>query len=137
MSVGRVVVDAGLVVVVVVARVLEVVVAPALDVAVVVVVAPVLPEVPVAELVVVVVGGATKALVSPFNVATLVDAFAWRLVQPRALFQLSMAAVAGCPVSGWGRPDTMVAGRHTALVMCRPCAVRMSDPLSVSGAWLS
>ena len=126
-------VDAGVVVVVVVARVLEVV-EPLLDA---VVVAPVLPEVPVAELVVVVVGGATKVFVSPFSVATLVDGFAERLVQLRALFQLSMAAVAGCPVSGWGRPDTMVAGRHTALVTCRPCAVMMSEPLSVSGAWLS
>lgn len=110
-------VDAGAVVVVV-ARLPDVVVvvavAPEPEV---VVVAPVLPEDPVAVLVVVVVGGATKAFVSPRKVASLVDGFAARLVQLRALFQLSMAAVAGCPLSGWGRPDTIVAGRHTALAM--------------------
>jgi hypothetical protein len=132
LSVGEVVVDAGAVVVV--ARVLEVV-EPELEVVVVVEAEP--PELPVAVLVVVVVGGATKAFVSPFSVATLSDGFAERLVQLRALFQLSMAAVAGCPVNGWGSPDRMVAGRHTAPVMCRPCAVTMSEPLSVSGAWLS
>ena len=126
-------VDAG-VVVVVVARVLDVV-EPALDV--VVVVAPVLPAVPVAVLVVVVVGGATKAFVSPLSVATLDDDVAARLVQLRALFQLPMAAVAGCPLRGWGRPDRRVAGRHAALVMCRPCAEMIRAPLSVSGAALS
>jgi hypothetical protein len=130
LSVGAVVVG---VVVVVVARVLEVV-EPLLEVVVVV---PELPELRVAVLVVVVVGGATKAFVSPCSVATLVAGFAERLVQLRALFQLSMAEVAACPLSGWGRPDTMVAGRHTAPVMCRPCAEMMSDPLSVSGAALS
>jgi hypothetical protein len=130
--VGEVVVGAGTVVVV--ARVLEVF-EPELEV--VVVVEAELPELPVAVLVVVVVGGATKAFVSPLSVATLDDGFAARLVQLRALFQLLMAAVAGCPVSGWGRPDTIVAGRHTALVTCRPCAVMMRDPLSVSGAALS
>jgi hypothetical protein len=31
----------------------------------------------------------------------------------------------------------MVAGRHTALVTCRPCAEMMREPLSVSGAALS
>jgi hypothetical protein len=134
LSVGAVVVDAGVVVVVVVARVLDVV-EPVLDV--VVVVAPVLPEVPVAVLVVVVVGGATKAFVSPLRVATLDDDVAARLVQLRALFQLSMAAVAGCPLRGWGKPDRRVAGRHAALVMRRPCAEMMRAPLSVSGAALS
>lgn len=122
-------VDAG-VVVVVVTPVLEAV-EPVFDV---VAVAPVLPEVPAAVLVVVVVGGATNVFVSPLSVATLVDGAAVRLVQLRALFQLSMAAVAGCPLNGWGRPPTMVAGRHTALVMCRPSAVMTRDPLSVSGA---
>ena len=120
-------------VVVVVARVLEVV-EPLPDVVVVV---PELPELPVALLVVVVVGGAMNAFVSPWSVATLVAGLAERLVQLRALFQLPIAEVAACPLSGWGRPDTMVAGRHTAPVMCRPCAEMMSDPLSVSGAALS
>ena len=125
-------VDAG-VVVVEVERVLEVV-APLLDVVVVV---PELPELPVAVLVVVVVGGATKVFVSPCSVATLVDGFAERLVQLRARFQLSIAAVACRPLSGCGSPETMVAGRHTALMMCRPWAEMISDPLSVSGAALS
>lgn len=120
--------------VVVVARVLDVV-APVLEVVVVVLELPELPL--VAVLVVVVVGGATKVFVSPCSVAMLVERFAERLVQLRALFQLPIAAVAGCPLSGWGRPDTMVAGRHTAPVMCRPWAETMSDPLSVSGAALS
>jgi hypothetical protein len=134
LSVGAVVVGG---VVVVVARVLEVV-EPLLEPdVVVVVVVPEVPELPVALLVVVVVGGATNAFVSPCNVAALVAGFAERLVQLRALFQLPMAEVAACPLSGWGRPDTMVAGRHTAPVMCRPCAEMMSDPLSVSGAALS
>ena len=119
--------------VVVVARVLEVVVVAPFDAAVVVV-APVLP---VAELVVVVVGGATKVFVSPFIVATLDDGVTARLVQLRALLQFWMAAVAGCPVSGCGNPPKIVAGRHTALVMCRPSTDTMSDPLSVSGAALS
>ena len=126
------VVDGGAVVVV--ARVLDVVVPPP-EVGVVVLELPELPL--VAVLVVVVVGGATKAFVSPCSVAMLVDGFAERLVQLRALFQLPIAAVAGCPLSGWGSPDTMVAGRHTATVMCRPWAETMSDPLSVSGAALS
>lgn len=77
-------------VVVVVARVLEVVEAPELDVVVTVL----LPEFPVAEVVVVVVGGATNVFVSPLRVATLVAGLADRLVQLRAPFQLSMAAVA-------------------------------------------
>lgn len=118
--------------VVVVARVLDVV-EELVDVVV-----PEFPVVPldvlVAEVVVVVVGGATKVLVSPFMVATLVDGAAARLVQLRAPLQLWMAALAGCPVSGWGRPERMVAGRHTALVMCRPSAEMMREPLSVSGA---
>jgi hypothetical protein len=134
LSVGAVVVDAGVVVVVVVGRVLDVVEELRFDV---VVVAPVLPDAPVAELVVVVVGGATNGFVSPLSVATVVEGDAARLVQLRALFQLSMAAVAGCPLSGWGRPETMVAGRHTAPVTCRPTAVMMRDPLSVSGAAVS
>ena len=119
--------------VVVVARVLDVV-EPLPDV---VVVAPELPEFPEALVVVVVVGGATNVFVSPCSVAMLVDGLAERLVQLRALFQLLIAAVAGCPLNGWGRPDTMVAGRQTAPVICLPWAEMMSDPLSVSGAALS
>jgi hypothetical protein len=136
LSVGAVVVDAGVVEVVVVARVLEVVEELRLDV---VVVAPVLPAVPGAELVVVVVvvGGASNGFVSPLSVATVIEGDAARFVQLRALFQLSMAAVAGCPLNGWGSPETMVAGRHTAPVMRLPSAVMMRDPLSVSGAAVS
>jgi hypothetical protein len=136
LSVGDVVVDAGAVVVVA-ARVLEVVEPEPEVVVVVEAELPELPELPAALLVVVVVGGATKAFVSPRSVATVVEGFAARLVQLRALFQLLTAAVAGCPVSGWGRPDTIVAGRQTALVTCRPSAVMMREPLSVSGAALS
>jgi hypothetical protein len=134
LSVGEVVVDAGVVDVVVAprGRVLDVVV----DAAEVVVVAlPVLP-VPLLGAVVVVVagaGGATKALVSALSVAVLLEGVTARLVQLRAAFQLWTAAVAGWPVRGWGRPATIVAGRNTALVTWRPSAVRMSAPLSVSG----
>lgn len=115
-----------------VARVLDVV-EPLLDVVVV----PEFPELPDAEVVVVVVGGATNVFVSPCRVAMLVDGFAVRFVQLRALFQLPIAVVAACPLNGWGRPDTMVAGRQMARVMCLPSAEMMSDPLSVSGAALS
>ena len=82
-------------------------------------------------------GGATKGTVSPCMVVRLAEGVADRLVQPRAAFQLWTAVVAGEPVSGWGRPLRMVAGRHTAPVMWRPCAVMISEPLSVSGAVLS
>ncbi len=140
--------DAGVVVVVLLALEPVVVVVPAppppvvgfvVVVAVVVVVVLPPPDAPGAVVVVVVgaAGGATKGTVSPRMVVTLADGVADRLVQLRAAFQLVTAAVAGAPVSGWGTPLRIVAGRHTAPVMCRPCAVRMSVPLSVSGAVLS
>ncbi len=81
--------------------------------------------------------GATKGTVSPRMVARVVVGVADRLVQLRAAFQLATAVVAGAPVSGWGTPLRMVAGRQTAPVMWRPCAVTTSVPLSVSGAVLS
>ena len=78
--------------------------------------------------------GATNGTVSPRMVVRLVDGPAARLVQLRAAFQLWTAAVAGVPVSGWGTPSRIVAGRQTAPVMLRPLAVTTSVPLSVSGA---
>jgi hypothetical protein len=144
LSVGDVVVDAGVVVVVLLAPEPAVVVVPAPPppvvgfVVVVVVVVVVLPPPDAPGAVVVVVaggaGGATKGTVSPRMVVTLADGVADRFVHPRAAFQLVTAAVAGAPVSGCGTPLRSVAGRHTAPVMCRPCAVRMSVPLLVSGA---
>lgn len=120
MSVGEVVVEAGVAVVVVVVPpapwpdddpdLLGVVLAIVL---VVVVAAPELGAV----VVVVVVGGATKATVSPCMVAVLVEAAADRPVQPLAAFQLWRAVAAGAPLRGWGRPARIVAGRNTAPVM--------------------
>ncbi len=100
----------------------------------VVVVVPAPVEVPAVVVVVVVAGGATNGTVSPRIVVRLVVGVAERLVHPRAAFQLWTAAVAAVPVSGWGRPLTIVAGRQTAPVMWRPSAVMTSAPLSVSGA---
>ena len=97
----------------------------------------VLPPFEDAAVVVVVAGGAagaTKGTVSPLMVATVGVGVGDRLVQLRAAFQLETAAVAGVPVSGWGTPSRMVAGRQTAPVMWRPCAVTTRVPLSVSGA---
>ena len=134
MSLGAVVVEAGVVVVVV-----EVVVAPVpvpVDddpdplVVVVVVVAPELGVV----VVVAVAGGATKATVSPCIVAALVEGAADRPVQLRAAVQLWSAVAAGVPLRGWGSPARIVAGRNTTPVMWRPSAVMMREPLSVSGA---
>ena len=114
--------------------------APEEPVATVVVVVP-LPLVEDEGLVVVVVvagvGGATNGTVSPCSVVRLVEGPAVRLVQARAAFQLWIAAAAGAPVSGWGRPATIVAGRQTTPVTWRPSAVMTSDPLSVSGAEVS
>ena len=87
--------------------------------------------------VVVGVGGRTKGLVSPVSVARLAEAAAPRPVQLCAAFQLWSAVVAGVPVSGWGSPSTMVAGRQVGDVICRPVAVTTSAPLLVSGAVLS
>jgi hypothetical protein len=67
--------------------------------------------------VVVVVVGATKGEVSPLSEAWLTVGAAERFVQLCAAFQLWRAAVAGVPVSGWGSPDTMVAGRQVAETM--------------------
>jgi hypothetical protein len=138
LSLACVVVGAGAVVVVLlvllpVVPLVVVVVDPPDDGAVVVVLPP-----PEDAAVVVVVGGgaagATKGTVSLRMVVRLVVGVADRLVQLRAAFQLVTAAVAGVPVSGWGTPSRTVAGRHTAPVMCRPWAVTMRVPLSVSGA---
>ena len=133
MSVAEVVVDARVVDEVVVDEVvvdeLAVPVFAAVDREVVVVV----PPDPVGGGVVVAVAGATKGMVCPDMVACVLEGVAVRLVQPRAAFQLWMAAAAGCPVSGWGNPATMVAGRKTALVTWRPSAEMINDPLSVSG----
>lgn len=73
---------------------------------------------PLAGAVVVVGGaaGATKGTDSARMVATLVEGVAARLVQVRAAFQLCRAVCAGAPVSGWGRPLRMVAGRKAAAV---------------------
>jgi len=137
LRVGAVVVEAGAVVVVVVAAV-----PPPLfvddepDPAVVVVVAPE-PGAVVVVVAVVDAGGATKGTVSPCMVARLVAGVTDRLVQLRAAFQLWTAAAAGAPVSGWGSPERIVAGRNTTFVMWRPWAVTMRDPLSVSGGLLS
>lgn len=87
--------------------------------------------------VVVVVVGATKGESSPRASARLEDGVAARFVQLRAAFHDETAAVAGEPLRGWGSPPRMVAGRKVTDVMCRPMAVRMSDPLLVSGAVLS
>ncbi len=73
-----------------------------------------------AAMVVVVVGGATGATngtVSPRMVAALVVGVTERPVQLRAAFQLVTAAVAGAPLSDWGTPFRMVAGRQTAPVI--------------------
>jgi hypothetical protein len=78
--------------------------------------------------------GATNGTVSPRMVARMFVGVVDRLVQLRAAFQLAMAVVAGAPVSGCGTPLRIVAGRQTAPLMWRPCAVMMSVPLSVSGA---
>ena len=107
MSVGCVVAG-GLVVVVVAFDLVEVVV--------------VLDDVPfvavvVAGAVVVVVVGATKGEVSPLSEAWLTVGAAERLVQLWAAFQLCRAVAAGVPVSGWGSPPTMVAGRQVAETM--------------------
>ena len=133
MSVGVVVVDGGAVVVV------EGLgpVAPVFG-DVVVLAAPLAPVVPVfGAVVVVVVGGATNGVVSPVMEAALAEGVAERLVQPRAPFQLCTAAAAGAPVSGWGSPARIVAGRNVAPVMWRPTAVRINAPLEVSGGVLS
>ena len=66
---------------------------------------------------VVVVVGATKGEVSPLSEAWLTVGVAERFVQLSAAVQLWSAVVAGVPVSGWGNPDTMVAGRHVAETM--------------------
>jgi hypothetical protein len=87
--------------------------------------------------VVVVVVGRTNGFVSPLSEARLVVGAAVKLVQLCAAFQLWIAVAAGVPVRGWGRPETMVAGRHVAELICRPVAVTWSDPLLVSGAVLS
>jgi hypothetical protein len=137
LSVGEVVVEAGVVVVVAWLWVVVEVVDDEGTVVDDVVELPVLPAVPVGELVVVVVGGATNALLSPLRVVWLVEGVAVRLVQLRAWFQLWIAAVAGCPLSGWGRPAWRVAGRNWVLVMRRPWAEMMSAPLSVSGGLVS
>jgi hypothetical protein len=127
LSVGAVVVDWGIlvVVVVVVDRVAVVVVVLLADpvpvealVGVVVVVAAPLPDVPVlGAVVVVVVGGATKGTVSPTREAALLDGVGARLVQLLAWFQLANAVAAGVPVRGWGSPARIVAGRKVAAVM--------------------
>ena len=75
--------------------------------------------------------GATKGTVSPRMVVRLVDGVADRLVQLRAAFQLWTAVVAGVPVSGWGTPSRMVAGRQTAPVMWRP--LRRDDERAAVG----
>jgi hypothetical protein len=138
LSVGEVVVDAGAVVVVPLVPLL-VDVDP--DLSVVVVVAPepgavvvVVAADPGAVVVVVVAGGATKATVSPRMVAALVEGVADSPVHPRAAFQLWSAVAAGVPLRGWGSPARIVAGRNTTPVMWRPSAVRMREPLLVSGA---
>ena len=77
--------------------------------------------------------GATKGTVSVRMVARLEAAPAERFVQARADVQLASAEAAGAPVSGWGSPPTIVAGRNVTLTTCRPAAVTMSDPLDVSG----
>jgi hypothetical protein len=146
LSVGEVVVEADpLVVVVVVTRpvprvdVLVEVGAAVVDV-VLVAPAPEEPAAPVGAVVVVVVaagGGATKGTVSACMVVRLVAGVTLRLVQPRAEFQLWTAAVAAEPLKGWGSPLRMLAGRQTAPVMWRPCAVMINEPLSVSGGVLS
>jgi len=147
LSVGDVVVDAGVVVVVVLLLGFVVVVVPdepfpPVDSpaagAVVVVVLELPPvAVPVVAVVVGAAAGATKGAVSLRMVVRLVVGVADRLVQLRAAFQLVTAVVAGVPVSGWGTPSRIVAGRQTAPVMWRPWAVTMRVPLSVSGAVLS
>ena len=114
MSVGCVVVG-GLVVVVVVCFAAVVVV---FDLIVVVV----FDDVPfvvvvVVGAVVVVVVGATNGEVSPFSEAWLTVGAAERLAQLWAAFQLCRAVAAGVPVSGWGSPATMVAGRQVAETM--------------------
>ena len=123
MSVGCVV-GGDRVVVVVVAFDLRVVVDFDLMVVVVfdLVVVVVFDDVPVAAVVgvgavVVVVVGATKGEVSPFSEAWLTVGAAERSVQLWAAFQLCRAVAAGVPVSGWGSPPTMVAGRHVAETM--------------------
>ena len=131
-------VEAGTVVVVVVAAVPP---PPPVDVdpdpaVVVVVVAPELGAV-VVVVAVVDAGGATKGTVSPCMVARLVAGVTDNLVQLRAAFQLLTAAAAGAPVSGWGSPDRIVAGRNTTFVTWRPWAVTIRDPLSVSGGLAS
>jgi hypothetical protein len=131
LSVTVVVVDAGVVVEVVVDE-LAAPVFPAVEGVVPAVVVVVLPD-PVGGVVVVVVGGATKGVVCPDMVVWVLEGVAVRLVQPRAASQLRTAAAAGCPVSGWGSPATMVAGRKMALVTWRPWAEMINDPLSVSG----
>jgi hypothetical protein len=116
LSVGAVVVDAGVVDVVVV----DEVAAPEFP-AVDVVVEPPPDPFDGVEVVVVVwadgLAGATKGMVSPVIVARVLEGVTVKLVQPRAAFQLWLAAAAGCPVSGWGSPASMVAGRKTAFVM--------------------
>lgn len=107
---------------------------PEPDVVVVVVAAP---ELGAVVVVVAVGGGATNGTVSPRMVARVVAGVTERLVPARAAFQLWRAAAAGAPVSGWGSPDRIVAGRNTTFVMWRPSAVTIRDPLSVSGGVLS
>jgi hypothetical protein len=82
-------------------------------------------------------GGATNGFVSPFRLVRVAVGVTDRLVHPLAAFQLWTAAAAGAPVSGCGRPATMVAGRNTAPVMWRPSAVMISEPLFVSGGLVS
>ena len=84
--------------------------------------------------VVVVVVGATNGFVSPPSEARLAVGVADRFVQLSAASQLWSAVAAGVPLRGWGRPLTIVAGRKVVETICRPTAVTMSDPLSVSGA---
>jgi hypothetical protein len=110
LSVGCVVVGGLVVVVVVVFDVIVVVVFDDVPCVVVVVVV-------VVGAVVVVVVGATKGEVSPFSEAWLTVGASERLVQLWAAFQLCRAVAAGVPVSGWGSPATMVAGRQVAETM--------------------
>ena len=107
-----------------------------LEVVVVVVAAATVVVVAVAGVVVVVVVvvGATNGFVSPPSEARLAVGVADRFVQLSAASQLWSAVAAGVPLRGWGRPLTIVAGRKVVETICRPTAVTMSDPLSVSGA---
>jgi hypothetical protein len=135
LSVACVVVEAGVVVLVVVLlpEVVVLVVDPP-DAGALVVVLPPLDDAAVVVVVAGGAGGATKGTVSPRMVASVAVGVGDKLVQLRAAFQLETAVVAGAPDSGWGTPSRMVAGRQTAPVMWRPCAVTTRVPLSVSGA---